>query len=295
MKKLIYICGALALAGCSDRFEPAAQNGKQPDAISFNVYNAKQTNTRAALQTVDSLKNGTNPGFKLWGYEVGASIYITNLGGEMVTWRLDPQPGNNYEWEYGDPTNSATQAAWPSVPANFVAIAGTTQGVTEPAAGASTISTLQYTVPTIATSQEDLLVAATLNQTKSSNQGRVDLNFKHALSAIAVSAKFLGGEGTVAGDTAVTIKSISLINFNTSGSLDITTAAAAGVPTWTGQGTPTSGEVTIFNSSTVLKKADNASYTPLVTPVDPYMILPQTTVKGTSVYEATGAQVSGAT
>jgi uncharacterized protein (TIGR02145 family) len=277
-----YIClslcaGLLVAAGCSNsEFEPAAGDGAG-GAIGVAVSSGRQAATRAGIITTDSLKSVGQ--FYLWGYEASGVNYIDKLDPAEVKWNQSSGPNM---WTYGDNGDPGTQAQWPTAPSNFVALGGVALSdlTAAPAAGdAATVASLSYAVPSDRALQKDLLTASAMGLTKGTNNGKVDVGFTHALSAVAVRAR------TAAPGQEVTVTSLQLLNIKTSGDMDMTTGA------WSNQAGVAAAPVTISPPAPA-KVTEAASY--LLPPDDPYLLLPQTTQLGDWVYNAAPQQITDA-
>lgn len=170
--KIFY--GALAvlsLAACSQ--EEVLDVNRSGDEIAFSVVTNKATRAAALYD------NNTDPGdFRVWGnLETNGTSYFAE---DLVTKQIDGS------WK------SSNTRYWPDKTLNFFAIAGCDADLT--ITGGSSAS-FAYTVlgetgnngnKSVA-NQEDVIYAAALSRTK--EQGKVPLNFAHALSQIVFKAK----------------------------------------------------------------------------------------------------------
>jgi uncharacterized protein (TIGR02145 family) len=263
MKKITYILLSAAMTvffgGCQADFEPAVEQADE-NAITLDAHQGKQVQTRAQLMKIDELKQS---GFTIYGYEPGANSYIVNMDAAVAGW-----DNTGSVWYYNDPNNIASQAQWTGNPLNFIAFAGVSASdlVTPPTAGSSS---LRYSVPIAPWDQKDMLVASAQNITKSTAGGMVNLNFTHALSAVVIRAK------TAAAGQSVELERLRVIGLSSDGDLDIPTV------TWSNINNRQNG-LTNVN----IRVNDNSTYTDIIPKTDPYMVLPQTTVLGTSKYDA---------
>lgn len=167
MKKsyLLGALGLLAMASCSQ--DETIGINHDGDEITFNVV------TNSATRASDVFCNQNLPG----GFYVSAiSDGKTYIDGDHVT-------GSNGNW-----TNTSGTRYWPETPVDFYAYvnAGTSYkwSVNE---GKATAKFENFAVNGTVAEQVDLLYAVKIGQEKA--DGKVNLNFRHALSQIVFQAK----------------------------------------------------------------------------------------------------------
>lgn len=157
----------MAMASCSQ--DETIGINHDGDEITFNVV------TNNATRAADVFCNQNLPG----GFYVSAiSDGKTYIDKDYVT-------GENGNW-----TNTSGTRYWPETPVDFYAYvnAGTSYKWSVDGAGKATAKFENFTVNNTVGSQEDLLYAVKKNQSKTNN-GTVNLNFRHALSQIVFQAK----------------------------------------------------------------------------------------------------------
>ncbi len=204
MKKiLLAVTAALAITSCSQNEE--FDNAGQKAEINFSTVVSKAT--RASELTTDGLK--TNGGFKVFAYNTGSDVMTNGIAlsesafmdGVAVTWastKWNMNPAGPYYWPLSDNIQ-------------FFAYSPATNNVsyTKPDGVKTGYPSFEYS---IASTQEDLVVAYTKNATKPTVSGTpVNLNFKHVLAQINFKLK-----GKDAGFTYKVTK-ISLSNIGNKG------------------------------------------------------------------------------
>ena len=205
--------------------------------------NANKPATRAAMQTsmydkfnvVAALKENGTIGTQLFMNETATKTNTNWVPAHTYYW-----PGSNRQLRF---------LAWAPTDA-FQAVPNTPNA-----------TTLQYTTPTEAKNQRDLVAAATDFMESPANDGTctpVSLNFKHLCTAVIIKT----GETMTAG----TIKSVSLKGVKNSGTYDMVSSA------WTLNNTTT--DFTISPNKTTTSTTPNG--TDLNAGESTFMLLPQT-------------------
>ena len=286
MKKNLFILAVagLALASCSSDETIASQATSQANEISFRAFNNGMTRAATdpgvmttfiagnAMNVWADYLEGTTPTLKKYFYDT-----YTATGSPISSWT--PTNGKHYWPATVDGTNKMT----------FYATYG---GVTQTAGGVFA----GYTPQTVAANQVDLLVAKHISTSKEAN---VTLNFRHALSQIAVQVKNSNAnlKVTVQGvrigyvGTAATAFSLAFDNTDTdsepqqqaaSGSLT-TDANMIAASSWTVTA-PTGADANKYEQNltnyAVLEGTTGAIDLLLTTPTNygfkPWLLLPQT-------------------
>lgn len=155
--------GLLALASCSN--DELTSVNRDGDEIAFSVV------TNSVTRAADVYCNNNKPdGFKVWAM-YGGSTYIN---GDQITYNE-----NSGKWE-----NASGTRYWPDGEVSFFAHvnAGDAFNWND---GAPKIE--NFTVETNVATQQDLLYA--VKKTSKGTDGKVELNFRHALSQIVFQAK----------------------------------------------------------------------------------------------------------
>lgn len=224
--KLGFICLIGLCISCSS--EIITDDVVQPteQAISWVPYIAREVQTRAAVMDSERLQT---TGFGIMGYvHTGTPDYTTpNFMNGQVTW-----DDSNSQWSYSPtkywPNNASQQL-------DFLAYAPYGDDTHINVSG----STLTFTVDETAANQVDLIVATAKDQTRSNNNGAVELNFRHLLSRLQFDAKAAPGY-----DYEITFTSATLSNAPTEGTFN----------PWTGEWTitPSTGSNTVSSSTDYL-------------------------------------------
>lgn len=163
-----------------------------PEAESYMEFSpvvGKQTRA-TEISSADLKKNGTV--LNLYGYKVNGTF----------SGRTDIAPffdGTPEPLKYDGGWATSKKYEWSGLGENgklniftFFSPKNVLTGITAPTQ--SKAASFSYTIPTTIADQEDLLVAANLDMTKSSTKGLINISFKHALSQLYFKAK-LTAEG----------------------------------------------------------------------------------------------------
>lgn len=180
-----------------------------------------------------------------------------------------------YRWSDGATTT------WHDGTYNFYAVTSTT-GVTSPTF-TTTDSKFDYTVnPANVATQEDLMVAKNLNQSSTTNGGKLGLGFYHALASIKVSVRFNSENFTTLPTYHCKIKSITFHNIKSQGTFDFSSGTYGA---WTGQDEYVDYTLNIDENSWGSNGIDengyfgfttNDAYVPLTFTEGPLFVIPQT-------------------
>lgn len=190
---------AIALSSCST--DELIEQNYGPE-IQFSVVANKATRAQASTTTLQDDANG----FKTMAYnatngELFLSGNVKHTGG---AWKVD---------------NGGT-TFWPQEKLNFYSVypASTTLTKVQPEGEESKMQIQDYTVK--ATADEDLLYATNTDQSKDAPE--VKVNFRHALSQIAFTAKNTNA------NLKVTVKEIRVVGINNQGTYTLTNASTEG-------------------------------------------------------------------
>ena len=156
----------MAMASCSQ--DETIGINHDGDEITFNVV------TNSATRAADVYCNQNLPG----------GFYVSAISDGKTYIDKDHVTGSNGNW-----TNTSGTRYWPETAVDFYAYvnAGTSYKWSVDGAGKATAKFENFTVNNTVGSQEDLLYAVKTNQSKTN--GKVNLNFRHALSQIVFQAK----------------------------------------------------------------------------------------------------------
>lgn len=186
-----------------------------------------------------------------------------------------------YRWSDGATTT------WHDGTYNFYAVTSTT-GVTSPTF-TTTDSKFDYTVnPDNVATQEDLMVAKNLNQSSTTNGGKLGLDFYHALASIKVSVRFVkdhfdyeesdGNEGLY----FCKIKSITFHNIKSQGTFDF---SSGDYGAWINQDEYADYTLTVdedswgsngIDANGYISYTEDDAYVPLTFNEGPLFVIPQT-------------------
>ena len=168
MKKsyLLGALGLLAMASCSQ--DETIGINHDGDEITFNVV------TNNATRAADVFCNQNLPG----------GFYVSAISDGKTYIDKDHVTGSNGNW-----TNTSGTRYWPETPVDFYAHVNGEASYkwSVDGAGKATAKFENFTVNPTVGSQVDLLYAVKTNQSKA--DGKVNLNFRHALSQIVFQAK----------------------------------------------------------------------------------------------------------
>lgn len=156
----------MAMASCSQ--DETIGINHDGDEITFNVV------TNNATRAADVFCNQNLPG----------EFYVSAISDGKTYIDKDHVTGSNGNW-----TNTSGTRYWPETAVDFYAHVngGTSYKWSVDGAGKATAKFENFTVNNTVGSQEDLLYAVKTNQSKT--DGKVNLNFRHALSQIVFQAK----------------------------------------------------------------------------------------------------------
>ena len=246
MKKVLLATAvaAMVFTSCSqnEEFENAGQ-------VEIGFNSIVKNSTRATEVNLDGLKN---IGFKVYAYNTGTSQFGTGvlnkpiMENESVTWNADKWTSAKYYW----PSTGKVQ---------FFAYSSSKSTLTLTASETDKYPTLvDYTVPALASDQEDLLIAKAIDQTKASST--INFVFSHALTQVNFSIK---GED----DLKYTVSEIKLSGIGNKGTYkyeDNSWATVSGTETY----------ACALSSTTADNEVTGTTAKPVGT--EPLMLLPQT-------------------
>lgn len=251
LKLISLSLAAAAFAGCSQT-ELISDNASMQGMIDYSLYT--QRGTRAV-----ELTNANFAQFKIHSYQnieqTGASgtfdfsAYYDETVDKSTTWagprpRRWPVGANDFLnfYAYSDQDNTASYTT---------------------AASTTAHSSFEYTVPATAADQQDLLVAAAFNQTEKTNQGKLNLDFKHALTQVAFKV------ASASPNFTVKVSKVELIRANSKGTFTYDGSAAT-VGVWSAQGTEVDYAFTVETPADV----DNSAFVALAAAEGNLMMVP---------------------
>ncbi len=215
-KEFCMMAIGLLLAGCSADEEIANVQTSETNAISFNVVSNNPQTKATIIHDTGDLQQWSLGVFALKNGEpfMGKKAENKDIGVKLIY--------QNGAWNYG---NSADEHYWPhSDPLDFYAIAPyESDYISNQILSNHQISI--WTIDEIANStvsNDDIMYAVAFEQTKDTNQGKVQLAFKHLLSQVSFQAKTSGESLHVA------IASMELHNICTTGTFTLPKASSEG-------------------------------------------------------------------
>ena len=243
LKLITLSLAAIAFAGCSET-ELFDSHASMEGMIDYSLYTKRNTNTRAV-----TLDNTNFAKFKIYSYQnieqsstPGAfdfSAYYDETVEKNTTWagprpRRWPAGENDFLnfYAYSDEVNTSAYAAATAVDAH---------------------PSFSYKVPTTVADQQDLLVTAAFNQTEKTSQGKLNLDFKHALTQIAFKVKAASPSFTVKVSKVELVGANSSAKFSYDGTTDV-------VGAWSDAGTPADYAFTVATPT----EMDNTEFVSLV-------------------------------
>ncbi|WP_288241060.1 fimbrillin family protein [uncultured Bacteroides sp.] len=252
MKKILLAAvAALAIVGCTQNEE--IENVGNKAEINFNGIVGK--GTRAVEMNLDGLK-AADKGFYVYAYNTGSDDAGTGvldnpiMEGNKVTWDATVWKGSKtYYWPL---TGKVQFFAYASSQSSTKLTTSTTDKYP---------AIVNYTVPALATDQEDLLVAQVTDKTKADGS-TIIFTFSHALTQVNFSVKAKNDDGF-----NYVVSDISLSGIGNVATYTYGQSGAWGVPTAT-TGTyayPINGENNTVTGTTA-KPLDSSAL----------MLLPQT-------------------
>jgi hypothetical protein len=276
---LVAILGGIVILSSCKQDETVQGFSDPSREVTFSAYAQKGSRTRVAETTSDNILDFNV--FAIWSENGGTAL--PNLAPASVA---GSNTGNT--WDY------APKQLWPeSGTIDFFAYSpdGATGLTPNYSASAYTDMSVNYTVPDVATSQQDLLVAVKPN-VNCATPGLVSLHFQHALSRIQLKAR-PAVEGS-----AYIVSSAAFLHLSNSGTLALNTTnipdgegftykddadAPGRIPLvlWTDQNAAATDYV--FNLSTPVAVDDHSEYDNIITGNNAFLVLPQTTKLGTPI------------
>lgn len=248
MKKILFAAvAALAIVGCTQNEE--FDNLGSKAEINFKSVVGK--NTRAVEMDLPGLKNA---GFNVYAYNTGTDLagagVLDNpiMENSKITWATNAWTGDKTYY-------------WPSTDnVQFFAYASSTVNALTASATDKYPTIVDYTVPTAAASQEDLLVAKATDLTKAKGT-TVSFTFSHALTQVNFSIK-----PKVADNFTYVVTGISLENIGSVATYSYDSG-------WTAPATPIS-----YACALSATEDDNSVTSGKTTALgeEPLMLLPQT-------------------
>lgn len=250
---------ALALTGCTQT-DLIDTNAGTKGMIDYSLYAGRPT--RAT-----SLDNTNFAKFKIYSYQniedtdapgtFNFSAYYDETVEKNTTW-AGPRPRR---WPVG--TNDFLNFYAYSDEANTSAFVAATATTAHP--------TFKYTVSTDATKQQDLLVASAFNQTEKTNQGKLNLDFKHALTQVVFKVK------SASPSFKVKVSKVELIGANSEGTFAYDAATTVGA--WSAQATAADYAFAVETPA----KLDDQAFVPLTAAAGNLMMLPDADPKAVKI------------
>ena len=193
------------MTSCSQEEEASSAQSETSQVIRFNATTDNVAGTRGVPTTAANYLTQVKD-FKVWG-TVNGHHYIGNTNMTDESYHSDETNAvviisnkGGGKWDY----NTATDMVyWPNEAMKFYAITPSTNANYS---YTSYNGNFYYTVPTDNSQQIDLMHAYAANQTKTTNKGVVNLQFKHVLSQVVFKAI------TKSSNLSVEIQSIKIHN-----------------------------------------------------------------------------------
>lgn len=243
---------ALALAGCTQT-DLIDTNAGTKGMIDYALYTGRPTRATA-------LDNTNFAKFKIYSYQ---NIEDTDAPG---TFNFSAYYDETVEKSGSNVWAGPRPRRWPTGANDFLNFYAYSDEVNTSAFAAATATTahptFKYTVPADVTKQEDLLVASSFNQTEKTNQGKLNMDFKHALTQVVFKVK------SASPSFMVKVSKVELIGANSEGTFayDATTAVGG----WSGQTTAADYAFTVETPT----KLDDQEFVTLTAAAGNLMMLP---------------------
>ena len=180
---LMSVLSAGVMTSCSQEEEASSAQSETSNVIRFNATTDNAAGTRG-LPTTSANYLTQVKDFKVWGRLASGQEYLgTPSESYIALYRksniLIVNKGGG-KWDY----NTATDMVyWPNEPISFIAITPSSSIFYN-----AVDNKFIYQVPSDNSKQIDLMYAYAENQTKTTNKGIVNLQFKHALSQVVFKA-----------------------------------------------------------------------------------------------------------
>lgn len=224
---LTVIAGAI-LTGCSNDEELSSLATSNSNVIGFDLTGENPMGRSTAIGS----NNITQTSFNVFAFDKDGSLFMGTHDNEYSHngVHIDYKDA---KWGYVDP---AEQAYWPSEsnPLDFYAV-NPVMGLEDPAylfmswfihnAEQKIQYTLfdEYSATSFEGENKDVMYAISLDQTKNTNSGKVNMQFKHTLSQVLFKAKTAGNKAL-----QVDVKGIKVHNFGYAGTFTFPKAGGDG-------------------------------------------------------------------
>lgn len=261
MKKIILSVAAISslmFASCTNDADQISEAQKEQNAIGFSTYSMLSKGTPIGSNE-DFAKNGSS--FEVVGF-LDAPV------GQYMKAQISH---NGKSWGYANPLD---KAYWPDNSKTLTFYAVAPYADFHPTENSNTITyaagsaTVNYTIPTKTSDQQDLMYASTAALSKPASGGNVTLPFKHALNQVHFKAKTESKNLFV----DIDVNGIQLCNINSKGTF--TFPGAGGDGSWQKQVTPTT-----FSATSTVQTINTTSDTDDAVSVskadDVLMLMPQ--------------------
>lgn len=277
MKKILLSVAAISglmFASCTNEADQISEAQKEQNAIGFSTYSMLSKGN--PVESNDAFaKNGSS--FEVVGF-------LDAPAGQYMKAQISH---DGTSWGYANPLE---KAYWPkSGNLNFYAITPYTDFYPVKSGNkityASGSATVNYTIPTKTSEQQDLMYAFTAPLSKPASGGNVTLPFKHALNQVHFKAK------TESNNLFVDIDAngIQLCNLKNTGTFSFGAASSS----WSA----TSGKVAFTATSNLVTDIKSTGLTTISSTSDVLMLMPQAVtawVPAAAPNNATGIDQAGA-
>ena len=213
--------------------------------------------------------------FYLYGVKTDGTKWFDGAQFDKTAKTFDDN--TTYRWSDGSTTT------WREGNYNFYGVTSTS-GIASPVFNQTT-ATFDYVVdPDNAATQEDLMVAKNLDQNSTSNDGKLGLDFYHALAGIDVSLRFNSANFTTLPTYRCKIKSITFHNIKKQGTFDFSENGTTGSGAWINQEEYADYTLTVDENSWgsngidedgYFGFTDGDAYVPLTFTEGPLFVIPQ--------------------
>ena len=260
-----------SLSGCSDTELASIDTAQEKTPIGFHTVGS-QMESRATIINNGNLKD--------YSFNVYAFTGNDNTDGKIFMGTDDTKHGHNGveisytngKWDY---TNPADLKYWPTGSLNFYAVSPVSDNnifswqISQSKKEISVFTSDEYEDPTNNPDNIDVMYAISQNQTKTSNGGKVKLNFRHILSQVAFKAR------TQTANMKVNIEGVKICSVNLSGNFTLPPTDAD--PT---QGNWTLSTLPLSNFTAVKGKSIDIGNTDTEVSIDgPMLFIPQPLTK----------------
>lgn len=271
MNKIFLLTAAFAvmasLSGCSDTELASIDTAQEKTPIGFHTVGS-QMGSRATI-----INNGNLTDYS---FNVYAFTGNDNTDGKIFMGTDDTKHGHNGvkisytngKWDY---TNQADLKYWPTGSLNFYAVSPVSDNnifswqISQSKKEINVFTSDEYEDPRNNPDNIDVMYAISQNQTKTSNGGKVKLNFRHILSQVAFKAR------TQTANMEVNIEGVKICNVNLSGNFTLPSTDTE--PT---QGNWTLSTLPLSNFTAVKGKSIDIGITDAEVSIDgPMLFIPQ--------------------